>query len=160
MCQDCERTLGYLYKYVNEHTIDIDKIPKSEKIKALEHIGHKIIGDYVYGVKLVSKEYQDMFEVNTYKVGTIVKFDDSDEEFSKFNYVCHPIMVNAHTAGLWSCGCFPNSIKLDPTVTLCVPILVRYPIDEVISTPSDLKGRIIECVSINEKDTAMYIKHK
>lgn len=131
--------------------INIDKLPRNVMVEALKSLGHKIVENYVYGVKMVSQKNQDMFGANTLEVGKTYEYDEGESEHSKFN------LYADHTAGLWSFGCIKNSISKmqNPDQKY---ILVKYPIEDVMPIHDFLKGRKMTVVSMDPNDVSIYMK--
>lgn len=148
--------------YIQNCTIDIDKVPVEIIRKSASLYNHRIEGDYIYGVKLVSKSYTHMFaneETPPYEVDKIYYYEDSDRECSKINNFCYTHKNGAHGAGLWANPCFEKSITINNKETLCVPILVRFPLQSTIVLGDyAIKGKIMEIVSIEQHDIEKYLK--
>lgn len=147
--------------YIQNCKIDIDNVPV-EIIKKLALLyNHRIEGNYIYGVKLVSKNYTHMFaNDNTppYEVGKIYYYEDTDSEFSKFNNFCCTHKCGAHGAGLWANPCFEKSITIGNN-TLHIPILVKFPLQSTIVLGNyAIKGKIMEVVSYERFEIERYLK--
>lgn len=127
--------------------INIDSVPLDVQIKWLEEDKHEVIEGYVYGLKMVSAEYQDMFECNTYRPGETYHFFDSNDPCNCFAQMEGDPCAGLHTAGLWSHIYNRESLKKSKlNQRLNMWITVRYPVGQVFSAGNELKGRIMEVV--------------
>ena len=144
-----------LEAYVKNNALNIDEVPFEVMKSAFIHFGHRVEDDFVYGVKLVSLQNQDMFKANTYEVGKVYEYEESDDTNSAFDQYDGPCGV--HSAGIWSHGAIPKHVKIYPNVTLCKPILVRYKITEAMPIGTTIKGKRVEIVSHDYEDVKEYL---
>jgi len=110
--------------------------------ETLSFYGHRFNEKYVYGVKFVTKDNQDMFGAT---VGNEYVFDDSDTK--PFDSLVR------HTAGLWSMGCikhviYDDQIKHNKGCCMTRSLLVQYNIEDVIPVWTELKGIKLKRVEI------------
>lgn len=148
--------------YIKKCEIDIDNVPVEIIRKSASLYNHRIEGDYIYGVKLVSKSYTHIFandKTPSYEVGKIYYYEDADSQFSRFNNFCCAHKNGAHGAGLWANPCFEKSITINDKQILCVPILVRFPLQSTIVLGNyAIKGKIMEVVSYERLEIERYLK--
>lgn len=148
--------------YVQNCELDIDKVPIEIIRKSASLYNHRIEGDYIYGVKLVSNTYTHMFaneKTHPYEVGKIYYYEDTNSEFSKFYNFCYTHKMGAHGAGLWAYPCHEKSIIINKKQTLHVPILVRFPLQSTLVLGNyAIKGKVMEVVSHDKIDVEKYIK--
>lgn len=149
-------------QYIKDHRIDIEDVPIDILRQSISLYNQRVENDYVYGVKLVSKDYKHMFGIETtppYEVGKTYHYDEGVLKDSKFDWFCYTHKEGTHTAGLWASPCIEKSIEICEYQTLNVPILVRFPLQTtIILGNSDIKGKVMEVVSIDRKDVEQYLK--
>ena len=147
--------------YVKDCKVNVEYVPLEILRQSALLYGHRIEGNYIYGVKQVSEEYKHMFASDSdppYEVGKTYYYEDSDE-WAKFHTFCRPHKIGIHGAGLWASPCFPNHIQIYPNNTLHIPILVRFPLQTtLVMGKNSIKGKIMEIVSFDTKDVEQYIK--
>lgn len=133
----------------------IKHVPLNVIVETLKFYGHLFDDKYVYGIKFVSQKNQDMFEVNTYKIGDKYQIDIGEE--SDFNNLYD------HTPGLWSYGCIKeaviNHIKINKRSVLNKPIVIRYLIGDIIIIGNYLKGTQMEILSENMNKVMEILNH-
>lgn len=148
--------------YIQNCEIDIDNVPVEIIRKSASLYNHRIEGDYIYGVKLVSKNYTHMFandKTPPYEVGKIYYYEESDSEDKKINNFCCAHKNGAHGAGLWAYPCFEKSITINNKQTLNVLILVKFPLQSTIVLGKyAIKGKIMEVVSYERLEIERYLK--
>ena len=148
--------------YIKNCKLDIDNVPIDIIRKSASLYDHRIEDDYIYGVKLVSKNYKHMFAKESdpsYEKDGVYHYDDASNEGSKFNNCCYPHKWGVHGAGLWAFPCVEKSVAFDEKQTLCVPILVRFPLKSTIVLGNyAIKGKIMEVVSLDRNDVEKYLK--
>lgn len=147
-----------LEEYADEkYNVDIDNLPRQVILDACKEGKHLVIDEYVYGLKMVTKECQDMFGVNTYEKEKTYIMEDSDQEDNKFACVFIDPCVGIHTAGLWSFRCdiemLERELEMQKNTAQCRPIIVRYKITDVLPIREQLKGRVMEVVETGDLET-------
>ena len=155
-----------LYPYMEDGGhVNVDTISREAMTQILTEQGnHRIKDDYVYGVKFVSDDGYDMFGANQWRLGSKHRYQEADKKNNASRLFSHmvanPATGHLATVGIWSFSCFPRNIKMNEnssTSTLRVPILIRYPIGDVLPVGNHLKGRVAECVSTEWEDVKEYI---
>src|SRR3989338_10390321 len=135
-----------LQPYVVRDTLDIDLVPIEIMTQSLLYNGHYLEDGYVHGIKYVDKNFCGMFG-HKYEQGKTYLFDDAERPDARFCVWSGPCGV--HGAGLWSMvrPCPDAHAKSHAHSKLNVPILVRYPLNEVMPIGNTLKGRVMEVIS-------------
>lgn len=150
-------------RYIVKCVIDIESVPIDVIRDSANLYGHRVESDYIYGVKLVSQDAKHMFASATtepYEVDKTYTYEDSDKTLSKFHNFCNEHRNGAHGAGLWAYPCFANSIKINNRHDLCVPILVKFPLQTTIVLGTyAIKGKYMTVVSTDRNDVDEYLSH-
>jgi len=147
--------------YIKNCKIDIETVPIEIIRESALLYNHRIEGDYIYGVKLLSKNFTDTLtndKTPPYEVGKTYYYDEADSELSKFNNCCYAHKIGAHGAGLWASPCFEKSVVINKRGKFNIPILVRFPLQSTIVLGNyAIKGKIMEVVSIKKYDVKNYL---
>ena len=148
-----------LEKYIYDDIyINIDEIPKDVIRNAFIYFGHKVDDDFVYGIKMVTTDYKDMYGINTYVSGKEYEYIDdlSDEgelkRFNSFSVYRSYVGIYSGGAGLWSSRYHRDTLDIineNKKTRLCIPIIVKYPIQEAIPEFYSIKGRKMIVVDTN-----------
>lgn len=169
-----DKLLEYIYTY-NVDYLGTKSVPYDILKQVFIDEGHYVKKDettgeeYVYGLKYVSKDNQDMWKTNTYQKGKeywykeIDYYNDYPSRKTNPNIIskCEQMYTsyNRHpTAGLWSCLCSYKNFEDKSAETEAKPIIVRYELNGAIPIDDEIKGVHLEVIATERKEVEEFLK--